>query len=181
MEWPPGGGSCGSSLGWGLSVLERALNKRFLQFYGCWWREKRRGREKSEGEGEGGVGGWGVVNYWVFSQSGKTGLQGFLPHPTPGRGSWRPCIKRPRNESPWLGKQVNKECGQRGWSPWLHLPSEAALRWLPPGRCGEVSFPLWGLPGPLELPVVGPQKSHLLFKPGARLLNVIYVFIIFLL
>lgn len=25
-----------------------------------------------------------MVNYWVLSQSGKTGLQVFLPHPPPG-------------------------------------------------------------------------------------------------
>lgn len=45
-------------IGTGVGVVcpERALNKRFLQFYGCWWREKRRGREKSEGEGKGGAG-----------------------------------------------------------------------------------------------------------------------------
>lgn len=29
--------------------------------------------------------------------------------------------------------------------------------------------------------MAGPEKSHILFKPGARLFNVIYAFIIFLL
>lgn len=91
----------------------------------------------SLGSGEAWGSGIGVEKYWVLSQNGETYIGGFLILSSSGDFSGNPQ-RGPRFKAadkemkmPGLGmKMCQEHDGPESSSPWLQLPSEAAVHWL---------------------------------------------------